>query len=267
MDIAENDTQGQNDPLDPSRANALLTALEAGHSLATGNPLPPFFHHLYFWDVQPPTRLGRDGHPRTGALIPDMGLPRRMWAGGRLTFHTPLQAGIQAEKRTRLIRAEHKTGRTGPLGFVTLEHRLIQNGTLCITECQDLVYREDAAAGGPKPVPPNAPDASEVMATRAFDTTLLFRYSALTFNGHRIHYDLDYARDIEGYAGLVVHGPLLAQLLMLLADERLGGLRSFRFRATAPLMHFEKAEFCRAQDGTLFVRGPDNRLCMTAEAI
>ncbi len=99
----------------------------------------------------------------------------------------------------------------------------------------------------------------------SFDTTQLFRYSALTFNGHRIHYDLDYARRVEGYAGLVVHGPLLAQLLILLAEEMLGGLASFSFRATAPLMHHETAELCW-KDGALWVRGPDGRLCMQAHA-
>ncbi|MEQ9692597.1 hypothetical protein [Shimia sp. SDUM112013] len=137
---------------------------------------------------------------------------------------------------------------------------------MCVTEHQDLVYREDPDPAAPKPMPPAARTDEVDVETRSFDSTLLFRYSALTFNGHRIHYDLDYARSVEGYDGLVVHGPLLAQLLMLQARDKLGGLNRFSFRATAPLMHFETAELCWGGDGTLWVRGPDGRQNMIAEA-
>ncbi len=247
------------DLLDPARAQALLTALGRAEVVAAGDPLPPFFHHLYFWSPQPPAALGRDGHPRVGGLIPDMGLPRRMWAGGRLEFHEPLRAGGPARKVSRVEAATHKTGRTGPLGFVTLRHEIWQAQTLCVTEWQDLVYREDPAPDAPRPAPEIAPKG-EVLRVAAFDSTLLFRYSALTFNGHRIHYDLDYARQVEGYGGLVVHGPLLAQLLMLEA----GPLTGFSFRATAPLMHFEAAHLC--QNGQeMWVSGPEGRLCMRAK--
>jgi 3-methylfumaryl-CoA hydratase len=115
-------------------------------------------------------------------------------------------------------------------------------------------------------LPPEARTDEDLCRTVHFDSTLLFRYSALTFNGHRIHYDLDYARDVEGYAGLVTHGPLLAQHLMLLAEERLGPLTHFSFRATAPLMHFEAADLCWCEDGSMWVRGPDGRQCMQAQA-
>jgi len=243
------------DMMDPARADALLVAL--GRDPLGGDALPPFFHHLYFWEPQPPAQLGRDGHPRVGRLIPDMGLPRRMWAGGRLTFHAPLRVGVKAERRTRVDSTAHKVGCSGPLGFVTLRHEIWQEGVLCVTEFQDLVYRTEA--GGARPQPPEAPEAGHLREV-TFDTTLLFRYSALTFNGHRIHYDEDYARGVEGYDGLVVHGPLLAQLLMLEA----GPLHTFSFRATAPLMHHEAAVLCR--DGArMWVRGPEGRLCMTAE--
>jgi 3-methylfumaryl-CoA hydratase len=250
------------DRMDPARAAALHAVLGLdGPPPASGDPLPPFFHQIYFWDVLPPQDLGYDGHPRTGlGLIPDLGLPRRMWAGGRLTFHQPLRAGVLAEKTTILAGYTRKTGRSGQLGLVTLRHVIRQKGAPVLTEEQDLVYRE---AASPPPDPPPAPGEEDVSAPLAFDTTLLFRYSALTLNGHRIHYDLEHAQS-EGYPGLVVHGPLLAQWLMLLAAAR-GPLRTFSFKATAPLFHFEEADVCAA-GARLWIRGPGGRLCMDARA-
>lgn len=252
------------DIMDVARANAFLSALGRDEVLKTGDPLPPFFHQLYFWQVMPPEKLGRDGHPKTGlGLIPDMGLPRRMWAGGRLSFKHPIQAGMHAERRTVLEAATQKNGRTGPLGFVTLRHELFQSDRLCLTEWQDLVYREDPDPAAFKPVPPKARTDETIARVHAFSSTLLFRYSALTFNGHKIHYDRDYARQVEGYDSLVVHGPLLAQYLMLLATEHVGPIGSFSFRAVSPLMDFETAGFC-LNGSELWVRGADGRTCMTA---
>ncbi|SEO79370.1 3-methylfumaryl-CoA hydratase [Salinihabitans flavidus] len=259
------ETDRQTDPLDPARANALLTALERPAELRSGDLLPPFFHHLYFWNARPPSALGRDGHPRPGGIIPDTGLPRRMWAGGRLVFKAPLRVGETAEKRTTLVSTTRKTGRTGPLAFVTLRHEFTQGGCLRVTEEQDLVYREDPAPGTSAPRPPKARTDEVQSENHAFDSTLLFRYSALTFNGHRIHYDLDYARETEGYAGLIVHGPLLAQLLMLMEQDRTGSLATFSFRAFTPLLHHETATLCRGDDGAMWVRGPDGRQVMTAK--
>ncbi|WP_122075738.1 acyl dehydratase [Pseudophaeobacter sp. EL27] len=256
------------DMMDPARSAALQVALGLQPSMTAGAELPPFFHQLYFWTPMPPDQLGRDGHPglSKSGLIPDLGLPRRMWAGGRLQFEHPLQAGVEAEKRSAVERSERKLGRTGPLGFVTLRHDIHQQGRCCLSEWHDLVYREDPAPGAPKPVPPRAREDEEVARQVSFSSTLLFRYSALTFNGHRIHYDLDYAREVEGYTGLVVHGPLLAQQLMLLAEELMGPLAEFSFRATAPLMHFEAASLC-CKGRDLWVRAPDGRQCMQAQAV
>lgn len=265
MQIDTSSISCQNDPLDPGRARALCAALDLPDTVSAGDAMPPFFHQIYFWDAQAPEHLGRDGHPKTGGLIPDRGLPRRMWAGGRLRFHAPLIAGHPAEKRSFCENVAEKTGRSGPLALVTLKHELHQNGRLCISEWQDLVYREDPSPQAAKPVAPKAPEGAETEEDVSFDTTLLFRYSALTFNGHRIHYDLDYAQGVEGYQGLVVHGPLLAQLLMLKAQRELGPLTAFNFRATAPLMHFETATLCRTGKA-LWVRGPEGRQCMSAEA-
>ena len=247
------------DRLDPSRAAALHAALpRSGAPPTSGDPLPPFWHQIYFWDVRSPVGLGPDGHPATGGLIPDLGLPRRMWAGGRLAFHGPLLTGVRAEKTTQLLNITRKSGRSGPLGFVTLRHTIRQRGTLVVTEDQDLVYRPMDAPPSAPPAVPARPKATEKVR---FDPTVLFRYSALTMNGHRIHYDADYARDVEGYSGLVVHGPLLATLLMDLAQRREGPLTSFEFRATAPLCVPESALLC-ASDRTYWAQGEDGRPCM-----
>jgi len=254
------------DTMDPARARAMQAALGLEPAIAEGDALPPFFHQLYFWDPQPPARLGRDGHPRLGGLIPDMGLPRRMWAGGRLSFSAPLLAGVPARRESHVEAATRKQGRSGPLGLVTLRHEICQEGRIRLTDWQDLVWRPDPAPDASSPPSPRARGDEDLCERADFDSTLLFRYSALTFNGHRIHYDLDYARQVEGYGGLVVHGPLLAQLLMLLAYRRMGGLESFAYRATAPLMHHETAELCWKTGGTLWVRGPDGRQCMQATA-
>ncbi|MEX5730071.1 3-methylfumaryl-CoA hydratase [Rhodovulum iodosum] len=265
MHPATGQTRTLTDPLDPARAAALHATLGLpGPAPAAGDPLPPFFHQVYFWDALPPARLGRDGHPKLGEFIPDLGLPRRMWAGGRLTFTAPLRAGQPAERRTTIETIAEKTGRTGPLAFVTLRHDIVQGGRLCVSEHQNLVYRQDPDPAAPSPAPPPAPEGAEQTHAVGFSPTLLFRYSALTFNGHRIHYDRDYARDVEGYAGLVVHGPLLAQLLMLMAEER-GPLAGFAFRATAPLIDTETATLAR-RENRLWVAGPDGRLCMEADA-
>lgn len=267
MKPAKHQSESQSDVLDPARASAFQIALGQTPDIVPGSPLPPFFHQLYFWSPRPPDTLGRDGHPEIapGGLIPDMGLPRRMWAGGRLEFLAPLLAGRDARRVSVVEQASHKHGASGPLGFVTLRHEIRQGDTLCLREWQELVYRQDSGADAPHPVPPVArSDESDTREVR-FNSTLLFRYSALTFNGHRIHHDLDYARDVEGYAGLVVHGPLLAQYLMLMATDLVGPLAEFTYRAASPLMHGEIAHLCR-KDGDLWVRGPDGHLVMSATA-
>lgn len=149
---------------------------------------------------------------------------------------------------------------------MTIRHEYRQHGNVCLTEWQDLVYRQDPEADAPQPIAPMARQDESEIRKLEFSSTLLFRYSALTFNGHRIHYDQDYARDVEGYDGLVVHGPLLAQHLMLMAQELIGPLAQFSFRAASPLMHFETACLCR-RDSELWVRGPDGRLVMSANAV
>lgn len=257
-------TQILTDVADPARIQALNAVLGLTDKVAH-----PFAHHVFFWDVRMADDLGTDGHPKVGGLIPDMGLPRRMWAGGQLSFAAPLIPGRSLEKRSSVVKSTHKTGRSGPLGFVTLRHDIFQDGALCVTEHQDLVYRAPFDPTQRRPVLPTAPQNATLTRTHRFTTTELFRYSALTHNGHRIHYDRDYAIAAEGYAGIVVHGPLLAQYLMLMAEAQLGHLTQFSFRATSPLMDTEEATFCAAPSQTglcMWVKGPDGRQCMEASA-
>ncbi len=228
-------TETATDTLEPARSNALRAALGNPEPLKAGDPLPALHHWLYFWNVQPPAGLGSDGHPAKGGFLPPVPLPRRMWAGGRLTFHAPLHLGEVVTKTSTIVKVEAKSGKSGDLVFVTVRHELSGPAGLAISEEQDLVYRGAAAAGSialPQPAP--APDAAwreEILP----DTVLLFRYSALTMNGHRIHYDRPYAMDEEAYPALVVHGPLMATLLADLAVRRLGGpLSAFDFRGNAP---------------------------------
>ena len=254
----------QTDMMDPARARALQAALGRSPKLKQGDCLPPFFHQLYFWDPQCPDDLGRDGHPKTGqGVIPDMGLPRRMWAGGRLAFHAPLLLGQEATCQTELLSATRKDGRSGPLGLVTLRLTYEQNNRTCVVEERDLIYREDPNPNRESNPAPQILDVPEAEIPLNFNSTMLFRYSALTFNGHRIHYDPAYAKDVEEYDGLVVHGPLLAQHLILLAQKDVGDLKTFQFRATAPLLHFEAAKACRAGQ-KYWIAGPNGRQCMIA---
>ncbi len=256
--------------IDLERARAMQATLgDQGQTLQTGDPLPNFWHWSQFWDARPEEALGRDGHPKVGGIIPDFGLPRRMWAGGSLAFLAPIQIGQEATRTTRLASAEQKQGRTGPLAFVKLVHEITADGVLLVRETQDLVYRQDASDQDVRPAPKPAPMTAEVTRALRASTTELFRYSALTFNGHRIHYDLEYARDVERYDGLVVHGPLLAQRLIALAGEILGDVKQFQFRAVSPIFHFETFTLnaSKSSDGlALWVAGPDGRLAMTAQA-
>lgn len=253
------------DRIDPARVGALMAVLGGGGDPPpVGATLPPLSHLVYFWEPVPQDALGADGHPKLGGLIPDLGLPRRMWAGGRFTFHAPLRAGILAQRVTRVTQTIRKEGRSGRLAFVMLRHDISQKGQLVLTEDQDLVYRAARRPGETPPSPPERQTGTGERIPVTFPATMLFRYSALTLNGHRIHYDTDFAR-AEGYPGLVVHGPLLATMLAMLARDRLGALNSFEFRATAPLFADEPAAL--VSDGTsLRVEGPDRRLCMTATA-
>lgn len=242
-------TRTMSDVLDPARCNALDRTLGGAGGLAPGDTLPPLYHWLHFWDVVPPAGLGTDGHPAKGDFLPPVPLPRRMWAGGRISFLKPLRLGMSVTRTSTITAVSEKTGRTGPLVFVTLRHELEGGEGLALSEEQDLVYREPAAGMAPAPAPQPAPLASWVETVNP-DPVLLFRYSALTMNGHRIHYDLPYARDEEAYPALVVHGPLQATLLAQLAASRLDRpITAFEFRGERPAFCGAVLHVCGEPDG------------------
>ena len=258
------------DTIDPGRARAMQAALDdPAAPLAPGDALPPLWHWLYFWTVAPEAELGPDGHPARGGFLPPIDLPRRMWAGSRVTFPRPLPVGAAATRRSEIIEVSLKQGRGGPLAFVTVRHQVATDDGICIEEEQDLVYRAAPAPGAAsrpgEPAPGElAPIGAAWRREMPPDPVLLFRYSALTFNGHRIHYDLKFTTEVEGYPGLVVHGPLLATLMVELArrerpEARVAG---FEFRAQRPI--FDTAPYlvagAPAADGAsaeVWVAGPD----------
>lgn len=202
-----------------------------------GSALPPLWHWMHFLAVSPLREAGPDGHPKRGGFLPPVPLPRRMWAGSRLEFVQPLRIGQTARKTSRILKVDHKSGRSGELVFVTVRHEYAGEAGLALTEEHDIVYREAPAPGAPVQEPPAAADDAPWRRTISPDPVLLFRYSALTFNSHRIHYDFPYVTSEEGYPGLIVHGPLIATLLLDLARRELPAatVRSFSFRAVSPL--------------------------------
>ena len=201
-----------------------------------GTELPPLWHWLYFLPHARQSAIGPDGHPQRGGFLPPVPLPRRMWAGGRLQWHQPLRVGDAVKRVSTIQSVTHKAGRTGDLVFVLVRHEVHNAQGVALTEEHDIVYRAAAQPGDPVP----QPVAAEVGAPWARDVTpddvLLFRYSAWTFNGHRIQYDRQYVTQVEGYPGLIVHGPLIATLLVDLVRRQQPGavLKTFNFKAVRP---------------------------------
>ncbi|KGJ06292.1 FAS1-like dehydratase domain-containing protein [Paracoccus sphaerophysae] len=259
------------DLLRPFPADALAATLDRDETYPEGVALPDLWHWLYFLPLHRLSESGRDGHAAKGGFLPPVPLPRRMWAGSRFRFLRPLTIGAEATKTSTIARLEPKQGRSGPLCFVTVSHDFRQDGQHCIAEEHDIVYREDPAPGAPAPVAQPAPEGSDFSRTIHPDPVLLFRYSALTFNGHRIHYDQPYATGVEGYPGLVVHGPLLATLLLdLLRRQTDAPVAEFSFRALTTITDTDDFSIhgARRDDGSirLWARRADGALAMDATA-
>lgn len=265
-------TETQTDTITLAPALAAAAVLDdTDTAFAEGDALPPIWHWLYFLPKAPQSKIGPDGHPERGAFMPPIPLPRRMFAGARMTFHAPLIIGQPARREARIASVSQKSGRSGTLAFVTVDYAIHQGDTLCVEEQQDIVYREaggKAPAPQPAPLPP-VPEGAWVKEITP-DPVLLFRFSALTFNGHRIHYDRPYAMEEEGYPGLVVHGPLTATLLMDLVrrntDRRVTG---YSFRGQAPLFDLHPFRLVGHPEGDtvkLEAQGPDGKVAMAAEA-
>ena len=211
-----------------------------------GDALPPLWHWLYFLPIYRQSEVGPDGHPKRGGFLPPVPLPRRMWAGSRMQFHQPLRAGETISRDSTIVDVSYKEGRTGPLVFVLVRHQISNDAGVALTEEHDIVYRENPKPGDPQAKPQAAPDDHAFSREILPDDVLLFRYSALTFNGHRIHYDRRYVTEVEGYPGLVVHGPLIATLLMDLLRRNIADAKvaSFTFRAVKPLFDIAPFSVC-----------------------
>jgi len=223
----------------PTPAAALNATLDhAPMALDPGTPLPPLWHWLYFLPLARASQTGADGHPQRGGFLPPVALPRRMWAASQLEFGAPIRIGDALRRRSTIADVSVKHGRSGQLVFVKVQHELFCNGQpdAALVEFHDIVYREARQPGDVDPPPQPAPTDAQWSRELLPDPVLLFRYSALTFNGHRIHYDRPYATGVEGYPGLVVHGPLIATLLLDLLRRQTPEARvaSFRFRALRP---------------------------------
>ena len=253
-----------------ARLMAATINYAAPETISNGEPLPPLWHWTYFLEGALTRELGTDGHPARGGFMPPVPLPNRMWAGGRVAFRAPLIIGTTLRKTSSILKVDHKTGQSGDLVFVTVLHELHSpQGDLLIREEQDLVYKGPTPPGRPVPAP-TADHPSRFSATYMPTSTMLFRYSALTFNGHRIHYDVDYCRETEGYRNLVIHGPLNATMLAGYAGEISGRkLREFSYRGLSPALlgnsitiHADVRDDCVTLHATL----DDGTTCMKAEA-
>ena len=261
--VADQATQAQ--------AQALAATLDReGPGLEPGDPLPPLWHWIYFTPKAPAHEIGPDGHPKRGGFLPPVALPRRMWAGGRFEFRQPIRVGDALTRTSTIADVRRREGRSGTLVFVTVRHEIGRDGLVLLTEEHDIVYRDLPRPDAPAPEPERAPTDESTARRVVPDPVLLFRYSALTFNGHRIHYDRSYVTEIEGYPGLIVHGPLIATLLIGEAERQRPGLRvgRFEFKAVHPLFDVDPFEVCcRFGSGNgidLWARDKEGRLAMRA---
>ena len=228
----------RSEPILSSVVQAMAATLDLERSPRAGEALPPGWQWLFFNPVARRNELAIDGHPRRGGFLPPIELPRRLWAGSRIRYLADLPVEAQATRRSRILKIENKVGKSGSLSFLTLQHTISCEGAAPNLRGAGHRLSRGHSAGGRCCTGPAAPRWRAAMEPRVEpDTTLLFRYSALTFNGHRIHYDQRYARDEEGYPDLVVHGPLAATLLQQFALEHGAGrsLARFDFRGVTPL--------------------------------
>lgn len=267
-------TETRGDQIVPVPVAALSATLDRDDPYpAAGDALAPLWHWLYFLPLHKQSEIGPDGHALRGGFLPPVPLPRRMWAGGRLWFHYPLRVGEVVERTSRIIDVSHKAGRSGALVFVQVRHEVSNAQGVAVTEEHDIVYRDNPKPDDPAPAPAAAPADAAWERVVHPDDVLLFRYSALTFNGHRIHYDRRYVTEVEGYPGLIVHGPLIATLLVDLLRRQMPGaqLASFAFRAVRPLFDIAPFTVCGKPEADgktvrLWAKNADDWLAMEATA-
>ena len=238
-----------------------------------GTPLPGLWHWLYFLPLYRMSDVGPDGHARRGGFLPPVPLPRRMWAGSQFEFHKPLRVGDALTRVSTIEDVTEKTGRTGPLVFVKVRHEIRrgEERDVALTEFHDIVYREAAKPDDTAPPPKAAPTSASWQREWVPSDVLLFRYSALTFNSHRIHYDRRYVTEVEGYPGLVVHGPMIATLLLdLLRYERPEAtVARYEFRAVRPTFDINRFHVCgepHADGKTFHLWAQDHQGWLTMDA-
>jgi 3-methylfumaryl-CoA hydratase len=258
----------------PTPVKSLAAALDQQDPGAEpGDAIPPCWHWLYFLPLHRQSEIGPDGHPRRGGFLPPVPLPRRMWAGSRLEWIKPLRLGEAITKTSEIVDVSIKEGRSGPLVFVRVQHEIGHVAERCVIEEQDIVYCETPKPSESPPPASLAPSARDWVREIHPDAVLLFRYSALTFNGHRIHYDRRYATEVEGYPGLVVQGPLIATLLLDLLRRHMpdAQVSRFAFRAVKPTFDLGTFRVCGARGSRgksvhLWAEHLDGALAMDATA-
>jgi 3-methylfumaryl-CoA hydratase len=260
------------DTISPTPIVALSATLDRDDAAPNlGDALPPLWHWLYCLPLHRQSEIGPDGHAARGGFLPPVPLPRRMWAGGRFTFGQPLQVGEAIRRTSTIADITVKDGRTGKLVFVLVRHEIVGSFGGSLAEEHDIVYRDAPRPGDAAPAGRRAPVVAEWRREIIPDEVLLFRYSALTFNGHRIHYDRRYVTTVEGYPGLIVHGPLIATLLADLSRRNeIRAPRAFSFRAVSPLFDIAPFAVCASPsaDGAsskLWAQRADGMLAMEAE--
>lgn len=236
-----------------------------------GDELPALWHWVAFLPTVSMRELAEDGHPKLGGFLPPVALPRRMWAAGQLEFVKPLRVGERLTRHSIIRNVAEKEGSTGKMVFVTVAHEIAGENGLAIREVQDIVYLEmPEKFRAPKAIMP--PTATVIDKTVPVNEALLFRFSACTFNAHRIHIDLDYARDVEKYPNLIVHGPLQAMMLCQVGTQHMGRAPDrFKFRGVHPMFHDRDMRLLAEEDGQgklrlCTARGDENQgLQATAE--
>jgi 3-methylfumaryl-CoA hydratase len=262
------------DTIGPTPVVALTATLDhPAAPVATGTVLPPLWHWLYFLPMHRQSEIGPDGHARRGGFLPPVPLPRRMWAGSQFEFRSPIRVGDRVARTSTIADVTSKDGRSGRLVFVKVRHEVHCNGAAdpALVEFHDIVYRDAPRPGDVPPAPQPAPGGAGWQREIVPDEVLLFRYSALTFNGHRIHYDRKYVTEVEGYPGLIVHGPLIATLLMDLLRRHAPAaeVAAFRFKAVRPTFDLHPFRVNGQRDGNsvhLWAQDHEGWLTMDATA-
>lgn len=268
-----NNTETAQDRIDATPIKALAHTFNHDAESIVAAPLRPLWHWLYFLPLSPLAEAGADGHPARGGFLPPVDLPRRMWAASQVHFLNPIHTEDDVERVSTVTSVEHKKGRSGELVFVRVLHEVSAKGTPCIREEQTIVYREAPEPGAAQPAGTPAPTDAQWSRKVTPDAVLLFRYSALTFNSHRIHYDYPYTTEVEGYPGLVVHGPMIATLLLDLLHEHLpeATVTAYEFKAMSPLFHHQSFSINGRYDEAskqvhLWATNADGHLAMQAQA-